>query len=76
MKKTVRIMPLPKVTGFWNHEWSDYPDVLRVPMSDGQVVTYERKIEQPHPKCMKTVELIRMMNDCTYGGYKAKHGKK
>ena len=71
--KTIRILPLPKVTGFWEHEESDYPDEIRVPMSDGKVITYRREIEQPHPQCMKAVDLIRIMNNHTYGG---KHAKK
>ena len=68
--KTIRIMPLPKVTGFWQTEYSDYPDVIRVPMSDGRVITYRREMEQPEPRVMKSLDLIRMMNENTYGGYK------
>ena len=76
MERTIRIIPTPQVTGYWHHESSDYPDEIKVKMADGQFVTYERKIEQPHPQCRKAIDLIRIMTDCTYGGYKAKHEKK
>ena len=39
-----------------------------MPMEDGHVVTYRREVEQPHPQCMKAVELIRIMKGHTYGG--------
>ncbi len=72
----VRVLPLPKVTGGWEHDWSKYPDFVRIPMSDGSVRTYRLEIEQPHPQCLKTLDIIRIMKDCTYGGYKGKHTKK
>ena len=71
--KTIRILPLPKVTGIWDHEESDYPDEVRVPMSDGKVITYERKIGQPGPNLIRPSDLLKLH---TYGGYKAKHEKK
>ena len=64
------------VAAIWEHDSSDYPDLIKVPMEDGQVVTYRQEIKQPHPQCMKALDLIRIMKDCTYGGYKAKHEKK
>ena len=45
----IRVMPLPKVTGVWEHDSSKYPDRIRVPMSDGKVVTYSISVEMPHP---------------------------
>ena len=36
----VRVLPLPKVTGVYDYDFSRYPDRIRVPMSDGKVVTY------------------------------------
>ena len=74
---SIQIKPLnPQVAGIWEYSWSDYPDMIKIPMEDGHVVTYRREIEQPHPAVMKCVDLIRVMNDCTYGGYKPKHKKK
>ena len=69
-EKSIRILPLPKVTGRWEHEFSDYTDLIQVPMSDGRVINYRRETEQPHPQVMKTLELIRVMNGYTYGGTK------
>ena len=75
-EKPIRIIPTPQVTGYWHHDFSDYPDEVKVKMADGKSVTYVRQIEQPHPQCLKSIELIRIMKDSTYGGYKAKHVKK
>ncbi len=55
----IRILPLPKVTGVWEHEVSRYPDRIRVPMSDGKVITYHIDVEMPHPcfeAAIKTIE--------------------
>ena len=45
----IRVLPLPKVTGLWQYENSKYPDVIKVPMSDGKVITYRMDVQQPHP---------------------------
>ena len=45
----IRVLPLPKVTGVWEHDVSRYPDRVRIPMSDGKVVTYRIDVEMPHP---------------------------
>ena len=68
----IRVLPLPKVTGFWYHDVSRYPDRIRIPMSDGQVVTYHIDVEMPHP-CFEAamVSLDRMAV-----GYQARHEKK
>jgi hypothetical protein len=71
-----QIKPLGTGAPIWESEASVYPDLLKMPMADGQVITYRREIEQPHPQCVKAVELIRMMKDTTFGGYKGKHTKK
>lgn len=49
----IRVLPLPKVTGIWRHDSSKYPDVLKVPMSDGTVVKYVIGIEQPSPAFLR-----------------------
>ena len=71
-----QIKPLGTGAPIWECDGSDYPDILKMPMEDGNVITYRREIEQPHPQCLKAVELIRMMKDNTFGGYKGKHTKK
>ena len=45
----IRVMPLPKVTGVWKHDCSRYPDMIKVPMSDGKVITYYIDVKLPHP---------------------------
>ena len=45
----IRVLPLPKVTGVWEHDSSKYPDLIKVPMSDGKVIRYHIDIEMPHP---------------------------
>ena len=49
MKNEIQVLPLPKVKGYWIHKASRYPDVIKVPMSDGKVVKYEIAVEMPHP---------------------------
>lgn len=58
----------------WEHDSSDYPDLLKVPMEDGHVITYRREIQQPDPRVMKSIDLIRLMKNNTYGG--GKHAKR
>ena len=60
----IRILPLPKVTGIWQHEFSKYPDIVRVPMSDGKVIRYVLEVSQPRPHIFRREE------------YKGKHVKK
>lgn len=72
----IQIKPLNQTVAVtWENAWSDYPDTVRLPMEDGKVITYRREIEQPHPQCMKAIDLIKVMNGHTYGG-NGKHTKK
>ena len=64
----VRVLPLPKVTGIWRHDSSKYPEIIKVPMSDGRIITYHIDVEMPHPGFVKAMEGIRKMEV----GYKAK----
>jgi hypothetical protein len=63
----IRVLPLPKVTGVWKHDTSKYPDVIRVPMSDGRVVKYVIDIEQPHPCLTAALRNVRNMVGYVYG---------
>ena len=81
--KARQIKPLGAGAPIWEHDSSDYPDLLKMPMNDGQVITYRREIQQPEPRVMRSIDLIRQMNrlirENTYGGYKGyspKHTKK
>lgn len=60
----------------WDYESSDYPDRIKLPMEDGHVITYIREIEQPHPQCLASIDLIKSMNKCVYGGYKPRRRNK
>ena len=68
----VSVLPLPKVTGVWEHDVSQYPDRVRIPMSDGKVVTYRIEIDQPHPCFTAAMDNLDRM----VVGYHAKHAKK
>ena len=71
---TEQIKPLNHVVApIWEHESSDYPDVIKVPMEDSQVITYRRVIEFPHPKLAEAIGNIR--TGYKYG-YQGKHAKK
>ena len=66
-KKTVdQIKPLHNaVAPIWEHDTSDYPDIVKVAMADGHVITYQRVIEQPAFR--KSLEIIRNMKDEVVG---------
>lgn len=57
----VRVLPLPKVTGLYDHDVSRYPDRIRVPMADGRVVTYVIDVQMPHPCLEAAIRNIRKM---------------
>lgn len=44
-----RAKPLPQGVPVYEHGWSVYPDRIRQPMDDGQVIDYVRMIQQPAP---------------------------
>lgn len=69
-----QIKPLNhSVAAIWEHESSDYPDLIKVPMEDGNVVSFRREIEYPHPSFVKAIGNIR--TGYKYG-YVGKHVKK
>ena len=72
-----QIAPLADVTPIWDHDYSDYPDLIRVAMEDGKVVNYRIDVQMPHPAFRK---VMKLMEKIPYGvsqyGYKARHGKK
>ena len=57
----IRVMPLPKVTGIWEHDASRYPDKSRIPMSDGKVITYQIDVDLPHPCFEAAIQNIERM---------------
>jgi hypothetical protein len=44
-----RAFPFPVVHPVYEHDWSEYPEKIRVPMDDGKVVDYRMVIQQPAP---------------------------
>lgn len=63
----IRIIPdIPKIRARWAHRCSEIPDWLEVPMSDGTVVQYYPKVEQPAFR--RAMEGVKKM--CV--GYEAK----
>ena len=62
----IRIVPnIPKIQARWAHRASEIPDWLEVPMSNGEIVRYYPKIEQPAFR--KSLEIIRNMKDEVVG---------
>ena len=71
----MRVLPDPRVeVKDWDIDGK--PATIYVKLGDNTTEIYERRIRQPAPQVMKTIELIRAMKGNTYGGYKAKHMKK
>lgn len=66
-----RIRPLADVNACWEYESSDYPDLIRVTMENGHVVTYRRDIQQPG--FMNVMELLSRLP--VKPGYSGKHEK-
>lgn len=64
--------PLPMVLPIWEHEWSVYPDVVRVSMENGKVIDYRCEIKQPRP-ILKGM-LDRFTETCV--GYRAKRRRR
>ena len=60
----IRVLPLPKVTGVWKYDASKYPDVIKVPMSDGRIVKY--RIDEPLPAPVFREKLDRFNEVCGY----------
>ena len=64
----IRVLPLPKVTGIWRHDSSKYPEIIKVPMSDGRIITYHIDVEMPHPQLMAALENIKRMEGYSRAG--------
>lgn len=63
----VQVLPLPKVKGYWKYDCSRYPDVIKVPMSDGKVITYHIDVDLPHPCLEASFRNIEMMEGYAKG---------
>lgn len=70
----VKAEPLVSITTVRESDWNPYPDIVRIPMSDGTVQNYQIITPQPHPAFKAVINLLDKLP--TYGGYKAPEIKK
>jgi hypothetical protein len=83
MKETFRVLPdQTKIAAVWDNDDGRYPSTIRVPMSDGKLVTYKLDIQQPHPAFLTAMEQAQKMRRTLFGYsselpkyYKGKHEK-
>lgn len=62
----IRIVPnIPKIQARWAHRASEIPDWLEVPMSNGEIVRYYPKVEQPAFR--RSLEIIQNMKEQVVG---------
>lgn len=73
-EKSLPVKPLASVNAVWEHDWSEYPDLIRVPMEDGKVVTYRIDTKQPHPQFLSAMDLLKKLP--VYGGYQYREPEK
>ena len=67
----IQTIPTTMVTGYWDPgSTSEIPEAIKIVMANGTRAVYRLQVEQPHPQCLKAIDLIRIMNETTYGGYK------
>ena len=67
----IQTIPTTMVTGYWDPgSSSEIPEAIKIVMANGTRAVYRLQVEQPHPQCMMAIDLIRIMNETTYGGYK------
>ena len=67
----IQTIPTTMVTGYWDPgSSSEIPEEIKIVMANGTRAMYRLQVEQPHPQCLKAIDLIRIMNETTYGGYK------
>lgn len=63
----IRVKPLIDVTPKYLHDCSRYPDLIRIPMSDGKVITYHIDVDLPHPCCIAINEGMERMEGYAKG---------
>ena len=50
---------LPKPLPVYEHNFSEYPEMIRVSFSDGSTAVYELRTDQPHPVIIENIKIIR-----------------
>ena len=71
----MRVLPLVRVDAKYSDACGKYPERIRIAMADGSTQWYRIEVQQPAPQVLKTIELIRAMNEVASGGYVARHEK-
>ena len=47
--------PLP----IYDHEWSEFPDRIRISFDNGKTAVYDLRMEQPAPVILENIKIIR-----------------
>ena len=61
-EKANRPEMLPNPLPTYDHEFSKYPERIRVSFSDGHTAVYDLRVEMPAPQIVESVKIIRKWN--------------
>ena len=50
---------LPEVVSYYDHDFSIFPDSIRVSFEDGSTAVYDVRMTQPAPIIMENIRIIR-----------------
>lgn len=62
MEKDRRPEMLPEVVANYDTDASEKPETIRVSFADGSTEIYERRIKQPAPMVIRSIEIIKKWN--------------
>ncbi|MBO7709584.1 MAG: hypothetical protein J6S83_03890 [Lachnospiraceae bacterium] len=51
--------PLAKVVPYYEHDFSERPEQIRVSFSDGSTAIYDLRTDQPAPVIIENIKIIR-----------------
>lgn len=54
-RKRILTLAVPK----YEHEYSKYPEQIRVSFADGHTAVYDMRVDQPHPVIVENIQIIR-----------------
>ena len=58
-KKPGRPSMMKIAVPIYEHEWSKYPDKVRISFDDGTTMVYDMRVDQPAPVIMENIKIIR-----------------
>ena len=61
-EKASRPEMLPNPLPTYDHDFSKYPERIRVSFGDGSTAVYDLRVEQPAPQIVESVKIIRKWN--------------